>query len=47
VIDQLATVGQQAAQFALAFNAHRTPEAAPLAGNALKEAQPARLLHAV
>jgi FMN reductase len=25
VVEQLATVGQQAAQFALAFNAHRTP----------------------
>jgi FMN reductase len=46
VVDQLATVGQQAAQFALAFNAHRTPTAAPI-GNAVKEAQPARLLHAV
>lgn len=46
VVEQLATVGQQAAQFALAFNAHRVPDAAPL-GNAHKEAQPARLLHAV
>ncbi|HYS62358.1 MAG TPA: NAD(P)H-dependent oxidoreductase [Paraburkholderia sp.] len=47
VVDQLATVGQQAAQFALAFNAHRTPIAAPVGGAAIKEAQPARLLHAV
>ncbi|ANB76128.1 NADPH-dependent FMN reductase [Paraburkholderia phytofirmans] len=46
VVDQLATVGQQAAQFALAFNAHRTPTAAPLS-HAVREAEPARLLHAV
>ena len=46
VVDQLATVGQQAAQFALAFNTPRTQETSPL-GSALKDAQPARLLHAV
>ena len=46
VVDQLATVGQQAAQFALAFNAHRTPDAAPI-GSALKDTPSARLLHAV
>ncbi len=46
VVDQLATVGQQATQFALAFNAHRTPAISAL-GTALNDAQPARLLHAV
>ena len=46
VVAQLATVGQQAAQFALAFNAHRAPN--PLsAGERLGETEPARLLHAV
>jgi FMN reductase len=46
VVDQLATVGQQAAQFALAFTAHRA--ASPNAsGTSQQHAQPARLLHAV
>ncbi|MEW9583713.1 NADPH-dependent FMN reductase [Paraburkholderia sp. DGU8] len=46
VVDQLATVGQQAAQFALAFIAHRA-SSPPSAGERLGEAEPARLLHAV
>ena len=46
VVDQLATVGQQAAQFALAFNAHRAAES-DVARRLARSAQPARLLHAV
>jgi FMN reductase len=46
VVAQLATVGQQAAQFALAFIAHGT-SSPPSAGERLGETEPARLLHAV
>jgi FMN reductase len=46
VVDQLATVGQQAAQFALAFTAHRAPGPSA-SGVPVQQAQSARLLHAV
>jgi FMN reductase len=46
VVDQLATVGQQAAQFALAFNAPRS-SGTDSSGTAHSETQSARLLHAV
>src|ERR1700761_3220945 len=41
VVDQLATVGQQAAQFALAFNAHRATQTEPL-GSAVASTPTAR-----
>ncbi|OAJ52308.1 NADPH-dependent FMN reductase [Paraburkholderia ginsengiterrae] len=46
VVEQLATVGQQVTQSALAFAAHNAPNVAT-PGNVLKDTPPARLLHAV
>ncbi|CAH2786135.1 MAG: NADPH-dependent FMN reductase family protein [uncultured Paraburkholderia sp.] len=52
VVDQLATVGQQAAQFALAFATHRTPNLPAQAQSSnsaavARDTQPTRLLYAI